>query len=1029
MQLKTRTAAWAALSVVALFLIGVFGFWALDYSQRKDIQVSRTAERAVAAGYGLSRQINSIYSDLIYLGQGAAFREFQDTPAGSRPILEGVWSRYLQQHPYLQQLRYLDEQGRERVRVHRLNEEVLAVPLSELQDKSARYYYRQALELAPGQLYLSPLDLNVERGVIERPFRPMVRFILRMAGADALDGDGMLVLNIDADYLLGPLLAMGLEPGEMLLADSAGRLLIDSSGLPYWRNGHEIPNGQLSTLLFETSPHQDLYVQVEGEDVTARVRLAAQSAVGGDPATSAVQAPAMPWYVIVRGSVPLLPEQRSLLQLFWSSLLVISLMLLCIQLLRRSFQVERALMSSRRFEWEAKVRAKENESLIAQLGEGVLLFDQEQRLVRGNSAARRLLKSRVDDIDEHFAAHLVLPELCRFGHLQAGSAELVVDADPPRLLLAGVSHLLIGAQPHHLVVLSEYGRVDSGGREMFQLGQILDASEEMILLLRADLMIEFINARAKETFGIGSHVDLPVSFKELGFQLDDDLQLLMNRLSHDGARVEGAGELVRGGSTRAIGYVLHRLSHFQGCVHYVVTVRDITEHLETEEQLNRLGENDLLRVMASRVQLAQRFESLMAPDKRLALMVVDIDRLRMINNNLGYRAGDAAIRQFSRRLIEAAPHALVARLSADSFVLVCEGNEALVFEQIEAIKAHMVQPMELAGQLIKISFSTGIAYWPEHSRQFEPLLQAALVALNNIKGMRGQVSVFEPHFADSNREQLNLEEYLKRAIEEKRFELWYQPVVDAVGGRIEQFEALMRLRDEQGELISPDRFIPLLEESGWIMLLEPWLLRASVSAASLLARRVPGGCCVAINICAQQLLDKGFIERLLRILEEASCEPGWISLEVTERQFLEQPDRVIQVLQALRELGIRVAVDDFGTGYSSLAYVKRLPVEHLKIDREFIRELPHSEPDKAIVSSVGRMSEGLGMRIIAEGVETREQMEWLREHRVFLYQGYFFARPAPLESWLSEEALALVVRPLTGERDEDIAPPFIGQMI
>ncbi|GGC02286.1 hypothetical protein GCM10011352_30640 [Marinobacterium zhoushanense] len=1025
MQLKTRTAAWGVLSVVALFLTGMIAFWALDYSQRKDIQVSQTAERAVAAGYAISRQINSIYSDLIFLGQGSQFREQQANPDLNSSELEQVWRRYLGDRPYLQQLRYLDEQGRERVRVHRVHgAEVLVVPASELQDKSDRYYFRQAQSLVPGQLYLSPLDLNIEQGVIERPFRPMVRFVLRLASAEALDGDGMLVLNVDANYLLGPLLEMELAPGELLLADNAGRLLIDSSGLPYWQSGYEMPRGQLSSSLFETAPQQDLYISISqaAGEVSARVRLSAQPINGSSQATLAVHAPSMPWFVIMRDSISLFPREQSLLQLLWSLVLLVSLLLFCIQLLRRSFQVERALMSSRRFEQEANVRAKENESLIAQLGEGVLLFDQEQRLVRGNNAARRLLDCRLEEAEDAFAVHRVLPELCRYGHLRAGPAELIVDSEPPRLLHACVSHLLIGGQPHHLIVLSESGRLDTHGRQEFELGMILNASEEMILLVQADLTIRFINSRAKDLLGIANAGDTSIGFKDLGFHLDDDLRVLMAGLGQDGARAEGSGELVRGGKARTINYVLHRICHYQGVIHYAMTVRDITQYLETEEQLNRLGEKDLLRVMASRVQLAREFESLMAPDKRLALMVIDIDRLRMINNSLGYRAGDTAIRQFSRRLVEAAPNALVARLSADSFVLVCEGNEALVFEQIETIRAHMVEPMELAGQLIKISFSTGIAYWPEHSRQFEPLLQAALVALNNIKGMRGQVSVFEPHFADSNREQLNLEEYLKRAIEEARFELWYQPVVNAVSGRIEQFEALMRLRDEQGELISPDRFIPLLEESGWIMLLEPWLLRSAISAASLLARRVPGGSCVAINICGQQLLDNGFIERLLRILDESACEPSWISLEVTERQFLEHPERVIQVLQALREMGIRVAVDDFGTGYSSLAYVKRLPVEHLKIDREFIRELPHSEPDKAIVNSVGRMSEGLGMHVIAEGVETQEQMEWLKAHKVFLYQGYLFARPAPLESWLSDEALGLVLRPLREERDDEIAP-------
>lgn len=577
---------------------------------------------------------------------------------------------------------------------------------------------------------------------------------------------------------------------------------------------------------------------------------------------------------------------------------------------------------------------------------------------------------------------------------------------------------MLGSQLHHLVVLSGFGPIGTQESRMVQLVQAFDASDEMILLLREDGDIEYLNRAARSAVAPECSAGQCPDLASLGLQLDEEIDELMTRLSHDGAVVEGSGELQVDARTQVLRYQLSRISHCGQELHYLLQMRDVSRYQDTSRQLQRLGEQDMLRVLSSRVQLARGFEDWMVRHGRLALLVLDIDRLSMINNSLGYRAGDSVIRQFSHRLTDSAPEALVARLSADSFVLVCEGEEQAVFALIDRLKQKMAVPMQLGGQHIKMSFSVGVAFWPEHAAQFEPLLQAAQVALNNVKGMRGQVAVFEPGQVQTSHDLLVLEEYLKLAIEEERFELHFQPLVNAKNGRIEQFEALMRLRDEQGMPISPDRFIPVLEESGWILMLEPWLMRTAISAAATLARRIEGGTCVAINVCGQELIEPGFIERLVGVLTECRCEPGWISLEVTERQFLEHPESIIEVLKALRELGVRVAVDDFGTGYSSLAYIKRLPVEHLKIDREFIRELPRSAPDEAIVRSVGRMADGLGMQVIAEGVETREQALWLSQHHIHLFQGYLFAHPAPLETWLSEEALNQVTRPLRTELRE-----------
>lgn len=1011
MQLKSGTAVWAAVLVAALFISGVVALWALDYSQRRDLAVSRAHERALSASYALSRQINSVLLDLTYLAQGEAFLHLRQGATGYRRELQEHWENYLSEHQYLQQIRYLNNNGQERVRVQRNAEGIEAIAEESLQDKSGRYYFIDAIGLVPGQIYLSEIDLNIEHGVIEVPFRPMFRLALRLSAAGGGTSDGLLILNVDAEYLLSPLMPEARRRSELVLADSDGRSIIDREGNTFWDLGQRLPVTQLSTPFLEGMEGAESYTDISDGQVVTGIKLSSllqtrQSELFLQP----LVAPTMPWYILVKYPLPLLPASHSRLQVFLSALTVLALMALCYLLTRRSFQLEKALRQSQTLKRCYQDQAAENQSMIAQLGEGVLLFDHDQQLIRVNEPARRMLALR-SEVELGYTAQRLLPEVCRYGHLKAGVGELLIESNPPVLLQASVSHLVVGSEPRHMVVLSELGRIQGGERSAGLLHSVLDVAEARFLLVDASLRVEYVNNSARRLFATQGTL-LGARLDDLGLCQPEALRETLSGLKRDGLCAEVRVEVKEEGQVRPVNLMASRLGSFKGADYYLLRLIDITDDIETGDDPGDIDKGDMLGVMPNRVELARAFEAKARDSRSLALMIMDIDRLRMINNSLGYRAGDRVIRYFSRKLNDAASGSLVSRLSADSFVVVCDGDEDAVLKLLEEVRSRMAAPIQLGSQNVKVTFSVGVAYWPNHAAKFDMLLQAAMVALNTTKGMRGQVSVFEPSFAESDRRLLALEEYLKRSIEEERFELYYQPVVNAKTGSIEQFEALLRLRDEEGNPLSPDSFVPLLEESGWILLLEPWLLRKAANAAAILARRMPGGAAVAVNICGSELLEAGFVERVVRILNDAKCEPNWITLEVTERQFMEQPQKVIEVLQALREMGIRVAVDDFGTGYSSLTYIKRLPVEHLKIDREFIRGLPGSVQDDAIVRSVSRMADGLGMSIIAEGVETEEQMQWLYKHKIYLYQGFRFARPAPLETWLSPAAIREVLGPL-----------------
>ncbi len=449
--------------------------------------------------------------------------------------------------------------------------------------------------------------------------------------------------------------------------------------------------------------------------------------------------------------------------------------------------------------------------------------------------------------------------------------------------------------------------------------------------------------------------------------------------------------------------------------YFVSTGKDMTEHIATEERINYLAHHDPLTNLPTRALLSERIDAAIVQDeygnRSLAVLLFDLDRFQRVNDTFGPLVGDRIVQEFAERLRAVLGRkAFVARLGGDEFAALLAPmrsvQEASIFA--DHLAALVSEPFNVSGHEFFLTVSIGVSLAPTDGADAETLLKNAGSALDRAKLRGGNAHEF--YTADMNAkalERLTLESRLRRALERDELRLFYQPQKDMVSGRIVGAEALMRWQQPDGALVSPAGFIPLLEETGLIVPAGEWALQAAL--AQMEAWRAQGLCDmrVSVNISARQFRDRALLAVLADILGRWPHSEGLLELELTESVLMENAQGAVDMLEALSDMGIRLAVDDFGTGYSSLSYLKRFPLNALKIDQSFVADLTRHTDGGAITRAIITLGHELGLDIIAEGVETEDQMSFLRRQHCDLVQGYLVAHP------LSGPAVAELLRAQT----------------
>ena len=428
------------------------------------------------------------------------------------------------------------------------------------------------------------------------------------------------------------------------------------------------------------------------------------------------------------------------------------------------------------------------------------------------------------------------------------------------------------------------------------------------------------------------------------------------------------------------------------------------ELMEANEKLAYRAYHDTLTGLPNQQLFQDRLQQAIAAAarnrQRLAVMFMDLDEFKEINDTLGHEYGDKVLQSVARRL-----HTLVresdtvARIGGDEFMFLYtglhEGGEALPIAQ--KILAFLQTPMPIDGHFLRVSASLGVSLYPEDGQDAVTLKKHADMAMYHAKNMgRNRFSFFTRNLDEQLAHRIEIEKDLRDALGSDRLAVHYQPQVD-VGLRLTGFEALIRWPHPDKGMIPPGIFIPIAEQSGLIAEVDEWILRAvclQVKAwhdSGLVV--VP----VAVNLSMRLFRQPDLPQRIDAILKSTEVEPSWIHLEVTESTLMENSQQTIEFLRRLRDQGLQLAIDDFGTGYSSLNYLKRFPVHNLKIDQSFIRELSIDNEDAVIVLAIIQLAHSLGLSVTAEGVENQEQLDFLRVHRCDCIQGYYTGRPAPAD--------------------------------
>ena len=640
-----------------------------------------------------------------------------------------------------------------------------------------------------------------------------------------------------------------------------------------------------------------------------------------------------------------------------------------------------------------------------------------QRVAAANAAAASLFQRPVEALLGEAALSLAAsPEDMAYwaaadqGDLGTLQSDVVLVLAPERTLQASRSIRPLPAEPgqaptHALVML-----VDQSAERRFEaerenlvaeLQATLEATADGILVTDAGGGILAFNRRFAELWGmplelLQQHNDGAVKAWMARTVTEPEAYTQRLHALQQAVMINATDRLIlhTGQVLDRVTRPLLRAGRAQG---RVWSFRDLSERVTAQERIEELTLHDGLTGLANRRHLSERVaaaaESVRQGGQGFALLVVDLDRFRHINDTLGQEIGDRVLMDVAQRIQGCLRQEdLLARLGGDQFALLVRPADAAAAEAAARRVLNVVaQPSNLDGAQFTLTCSIGVALSPSHGWNVDDLVRHAEAAMRKVKdGGRGSFRMHQARNEVDRRSQMHLDHAMRQALVSGRFRLHYQPQVDLADGRIVGAEALLRWRDPELGEVPPSRFIPVAEDSGFIVAIGDWVLSQAVRQAAVWMQRghdIP----VAINVSALQFQQAHFVDRVANVLAVSGLPAHLLELELTESILVQDAAEALYRLQALARLGLRLSIDDFGTGYSSLAYLKRFPIGKLKIDRSFVSGLPGDDSDAGIVRAILQMARALGKRVIAEGVETEAQRQFLQDAGCDEFQGFLFS--------------------------------------
>jgi diguanylate cyclase (GGDEF)-like protein/PAS domain S-box-containing protein len=965
----------------------------------------------------ISTLFSLIVSDLNYLTDSWEVHEFLNSHTVARhEHLEKKFADFSVKRGIYDQVRLLGPRGMELVRINKRDDRAEIVAHSRLQDKSSRYYFKEAVSLPKGNLYVSPFDLNIEHGAVEVPYKPVIRF-----SAPVFDAQGKCRGVVVLNYL-----------GENLLEGMAKTALVSAHGLPllvnsagYWLKGPGPEDGwgfMVEERIERTmgADFPEIWREIAGSasgqidapegifsyltlyPVRDAMKNHAAAIAEGESCWKLISF--LPRETLVAGISPFRVRLLSVDIAFLAALGIWGWMLARTQ--SRHHHSENSFQKAR----------KNIRELRSNLNDGFVCHTVDGKILEFNEAFRRMLGYEKDELHGMSMAELI-PEKSadsdnRTGKEQGAAGRLSQIRETAYVCSDAT---VLPVQQRSFLNRSENGEPENIWSIVSDISERKKYEEQLLLLASVfENTVEGITITDTD----GTIIDVNPGFSAItgysrGEVIGKNPRVLKSEHHDSEFYSEMWKDIIEKGVWR--GEIWNRRKTGEAyperlsitaikdrkgeLSHYVAVFYDITDVKHGEEQLKYQAHHDTLTSLPNRQLLIDRLETAIAHAHRhelmLAVLFLDLDNFKTVNDSLGHNVGDLLLQKVAKLLQKCTREEdTVARLGGDEFVILLPDieSEQDVVDVTRRILTTFGRPVQVEDNELFAGASIGISVYPSDGQDAHSLVKNADLAMYNAKSSgKNNFKLFAESMNEQVSRRLELENSLRRALEREEFEVFYQPKVDAATGGISGCEALVRWR-RNGTLVSPVEFIPLAEETGLIIPIGKWVLQsACLAARSWQEDGHPVK--VAVNLSPRQFRQKDLEDMVLSVLRKTGLTPGLLELEVTEGIVMDNVESAIHTLQHLRMKGISFAIDDFGTGYSSLQYLKQLPLDSLKIDRAFIKDLPGNESDAAIATATIAMAHSLGLKVVAEGVETVEQLNFLKKYDCEFIQGYLFSKP------------------------------------
>ncbi len=920
------------------------------------------------------------------------------------------------------QIRLLDSKGMERIRVNVTDGKAGAVPVDLLQDKSQQPYFQQTQNQSSKQIYISPFDLNIEHGVIETPIKPVIRFAVPLQD-NQKKFRGVLVINLLGRRLLSEL---KLAPdasiqGYLLLVNKDGHWLKGLTPEHEW--GFVLDNHSCYSV---TQQFPDLWQAInmtEEGQIENNSGLFSYARINPSREVSRIHKEGVlpndePYWTLIS----YFPREELISEIapFRLRLLLLDGALLVILAVGVRF-----LVHARNIQFHTEKNLQDTENKIHQLKEslttGYVSMTSKGQILEFNEAYRRMLGYNVEELksltwqdltpgkwhnsEKRIFEEQVLPH----GYSDVYEKQIVrKDGSIFPVEKRAFAYRNEQGKENVWAIVTDISERKEHEKKLLLLASVFENTIEGIAITDERAVIQEVNPgftsitgyTADEVVGKNPRI-LKSAHHEPEFY-----QKMWQQLATKGVWSGEIWNRRKDGEAYPERLSINAIKDSQGkTTHYVSVFYDITDIKRGEDQIRYLAYHDALTDLPNKQLFNDRLETALAHNRRIktkaAVLFLDIDNFKNINDSLGHNIGD----DFLQHAAKALGHCLreedtIARVGGDEFLILLPeiSSEGDAFEVAQRVLDTFARPFEISQNELYASISIGISLFPSDATDAQTMVKNAELAMYRAKHV-GKNN-YRLYFESMNKEvtrRVELENSLRRALDRNEFELYYQPKIDIKTGAIDGCEALVRWRKNE-QLVSPTEFIPLAEETGLIVPIGEWVLRT----ACLQARKwqMEGHVVkIAVNLSPRQFQQQNLVTLIAEVLRETGLPPTLLELEVTEGIVMENVDVAISTLNLLREWGISFAIDDFGTGYSSLQYLKQLPLDALKIDRAFIKDLPGNQEDAAIAAATLSMAHSLGLKVVAEGVETTDQLEFLKKYNCEIAQGYLFCKPVNAENF------------------------------